>query len=42
MRPVAEWPETNLEYHKWYKGDVDFKECKRAGKLIRGKPIGEM
>jgi len=42
MRPVAEWPETNLEYHKWYNGDAAFKDCVRAGKLIRGKPVGEI
>jgi len=39
---VAECPETNFEYHRWYKGEVDFRDLDRAWKLIRGKPPGEM
>jgi len=43
MWPVAKWPETNLENHNWYKGEVAFKADDRAGKLIvEGKPAGEI
>jgi len=42
MWPVVEWPETNLENHNQYKGEVAFKVVNRAGKLIRGKLAGEI
>jgi len=36
--PVAEWPETNLEYHIWNKGEEAFKAADKDEKLIKGKP----
>ena len=42
MQPVAEWPNTNLENHSWYKGGVDFNAVDSAGKLIRANPAKEM
>jgi len=31
MCPVVECPETNLEYHSWYRGDADVSALVRAG-----------
>jgi len=42
IHPVAECPETNLEYHNLYKGEADFRHLHSMGKLIREKPIGKM
>jgi len=42
IRPVAKWPETNLEYHIRNKGEATFKATDKDGKLIRGKPVGEI
>ena len=42
LRPVVEWPETNLEYHIQNKGEATFKATDKDGKLIRGKPVGEI
>jgi len=40
--PVAEWPETNLENHSQYWGEVDFSAAVRAGKLIKANPVEEI
>jgi len=42
MHPVVECPETNLEYHSWYRGEADFNASIRAGKLIKVKPVEEI
>ncbi len=34
MRPVAEWPETNLENQSLYRGDVAVSTLDKAEKLI--------
>jgi len=40
--PVVECPETNLEFHSWYRGEADFRAVVRVGKLIKAKPIEEI
>jgi len=40
--PSGRVPESNLEYHSWYRGDADFSVAVRAGKLIRAKPMKEI
>jgi len=42
IRPVAEWPETNFENQSQYRGEVAFNTVDKAGKLIMGKPVGEI
>jgi len=42
MCPVVECPETNSEYHSWYKGEADFSAADSTGKLIKVKPMGEI